>query len=173
MASSEKEELTYENIMENGYNPYKVGLTMFKWSPTESKEIYRWECILDLSKYLESMSPKVKVQISNKRCGVIIDNGRLIDRNQNTFEHFIFLEMSRDYFWCNNEDTNILYVTDIPSFINSLTEDKKKIFRPSMPFLRSYSWCGPPLYLPCSPKEIKDLQLKIDSIQHLLKQNDN
>ena len=164
----EKEEATYESIMKNGYICAEVGITMFKWSASHGKEISRWDCIWDLAKYLHSISPKVKVQVGKKRCGVIIDCG--FDHNQNT--DLKFLEMSRDYFWDDNKqvDSDILYVTDIPAFVNSLAEDEKKIFVPSMPFLRSYTWCGPPLFLPCSPEEINDLQLKIDSIQHLLDQ---
>lgn len=166
----EQEEITYESIMRNGYNCVEVGITMHKWSASAGKDIWRWDCILDLPEYLHSLSPKIKVQVNKKRCGVIIVCGQTNDHNQNTVEHLKFLEMSQDYFY---NDSDIMYVTDIPAFISSLTEKQKKIFVPSMPFLRSYTWCGPPLFLPCSPEEIKDLQLKIDSIQHLLNQNDS
>jgi len=167
-AADEQEESTYESIMKNGYNCVEVGIRMFRWSAADAKDIWRWDCIWDLSKYIDSISPKVKVQVNKKRCGVIIVCGQTNDHNQNTVEHFQFLEMSQDYF-CN--DSGIMYVTDISAFVNSLTEEQKKIFVPSMPLLRSYAWCGPPLFLPCSPEEINDIQLKIDSIQHLVNQN--
>ena len=125
MASSKKE-ITYESIMKNGYNCAEVGITIFKWSASDGKDIWRWDCILDLPEYLHSLSPKIKMQVNKKRCGVIIVCGQTNDHNQNTVEHAKFLEMSQDYFL---NDSDIMYVTDIPAFISSLTEKQKKNIR--------------------------------------------
>ena len=136
---------------------------------------YETECayIWELSRYLKSLSPKkITVRISEKKSGVFIKDGQT-EHQQNTIEHYHFVQIPSNYFCIESAyvDAEIYYVADVSAFVSTLTEKEKKIFVPSMPFLQAYHWCGPSEYIPCDPKDIENIQRKVNSIQYILNKN--
>lgn len=129
---------------------------------------YDDEHVWDLECYLKSLSPRISVSISEERSGVYIAAGHTV-HSGNTIEHLRFVRIPSDYFyidssvWC---DAEVYYVPDVPAFVNTLTEEEKSAFLPSMPFLRAYHWCGPSQYLPFDDGE--HLQRIVQSILHAL-----
>lgn len=123
---------------------------------------YDDEQIWDLERYLKSLSPKISVSTSGEKSGVYISNGQTV-HSQNTIEHIHFVRIPPDYF-----DEDIFYVSDVPAFVNTLTEEEKTALLPSMPFLQAYYWCGPSTYITCDPKYAEHIQQIVHTIQYVL-----
>ena len=137
---------------------------------------YETECayIWELSRYLKSLSPKkITVRISEKKSGVFIKDGQT-EHQQNTIEHYHFVQIPSNYFCIESAyvDAEIYYVADVSAFVSTLTEkEKKDICTIYALFAGVPLVCGPPEYIPCDPKDIENIQRKVNSIQYILNKN--